>query len=59
MRLPPATVGPKVDVTVPVVASARATTCLEYVDGRINVLIRIEHLCKVLHTTGQYMLRTE
>jgi len=31
MRLPPAEVGPKVDVTVPLVASERETTCLEWV----------------------------
>ena len=32
IRLPPAEVGPRVDVTVPLVALVNATTCLEQVD---------------------------
>jgi hypothetical protein len=32
IRLPPAEVGPRVDVMVPLVALANATTCLEQVD---------------------------
>lgn len=32
IRLPPAKVGPRVDVTVPLVALVNATTCLEQVD---------------------------
>ena len=32
IRLPPAEVGPRVDVTVPFVAPVNATTCLEQMD---------------------------
>jgi len=51
MRLPPAVVGPKVDVTVPLEAPVRFTTCHGAVhdeDGRAPVL---------LQTEGRYEIR--
>jgi hypothetical protein len=41
IRLPPAEVGPRVDVTVPLVAPANATTCLGQVD-RMDQCISIK-----------------
>jgi len=45
MRFPPAEVGPKVDVTVPLEAPARTTTCQGEVqdgDGETPVLLHAE-----------------
>lgn len=51
MRFPPEEVGPKVDVTVPLEASARATICqgaAQDEDEETSVL---------LHTEGRYDMR--
>jgi hypothetical protein len=51
MRLPLATVGPKVEVTVPVVASARAITC----HGAVHVEDGVDPV--LLQTEGRYEIR--
>jgi hypothetical protein len=52
MRLPPAEIGPKVDVTVPLVAPVNATTCLEQVDRTDQCTSTIRDLVQIFTYHG-------